>query len=262
MRIIAILFFVFKAAFIFCQTTPLPNAHAHNDYAHKRPLQDALSHGFTSIEVDIHLIDNELYVSHDRPLTKKAEKTLINLYLKPLQEIIRQHNGRVYQGYSADFFLLIDIKTDADATYQVLKKQLAAFSEMLTIYEDGIKKQGAVTVFLSGNRPIEMVQQESYRQVAIDGRPPDVGEYDANLMPVISDHYKNHLSWRGRGRLKKEEVEKLEQWIEQAHRHKQLVRLWASPEKKKVWEKLLEIGVDLLNTDRLDQLQSFLLARQ
>ncbi len=262
MKIIAILFFVIEASFVFCQTIPLPNAHAHNDYEHTRPLQDALAHGFTSIEADIYLIDNELYVSHDRPLSKKTEKTLLNLYLKPLQEIIRQNKGEVYPGYTADFFLMIDIKTDANATYQVLKKQLAAFSEMLTTYENGIKKQGAVTIFLSGNRPIELVEQEAFRQLAIDGRPSEVGKYDANLMPVISDHYRNHLSWRGKGRLKKEEVEKLRQWIEQAHRHKQRVRLWASPEKKKVWEKLLEIGVDLLNTDQLEQLRDFLSERQ
>ena len=33
----------------------LPRAHAHNDYMHERPLYDALSHGFGSIEADVFL---------------------------------------------------------------------------------------------------------------------------------------------------------------------------------------------------------------
>ncbi|NVJ48512.1 MAG: hypothetical protein HWE07_15355, partial [Cytophagia bacterium] len=45
--------------------TPLPRAHAHNDYEHERPLFDALENGFTSVEADVYLIDGELYVYHD-----------------------------------------------------------------------------------------------------------------------------------------------------------------------------------------------------
>lgn len=40
--------------------TPLPRAHAHNDYEHARPLLDALDHGFTSVEADVWLVDGEL----------------------------------------------------------------------------------------------------------------------------------------------------------------------------------------------------------
>ncbi len=45
---------------------PLPQAHAHNDYEHERPLLDALSHGFCSVEADIYLVDGALLVAHDR----------------------------------------------------------------------------------------------------------------------------------------------------------------------------------------------------
>src|SRR5436190_12307328 len=34
------------------QPKPLPQLHAHNDYEHKRPLFDALDHGFCSVEAD------------------------------------------------------------------------------------------------------------------------------------------------------------------------------------------------------------------
>jgi hypothetical protein len=45
---------------------PLPQAHAHNDYEHRRPLLDALSHGFTGVEADIYLVDGKLLVAHNR----------------------------------------------------------------------------------------------------------------------------------------------------------------------------------------------------
>jgi hypothetical protein len=44
-------------------TTPL--AHAHNDYEHARPLDDALALGFPSVEADVWLRDGAIAVSHD-----------------------------------------------------------------------------------------------------------------------------------------------------------------------------------------------------
>ena len=60
--------------------SPLPNAHAHNDYEHNRPLFDALDHGFTSVEADVFLVDGKLLVGHDREALK-PERTLDSLYL-------------------------------------------------------------------------------------------------------------------------------------------------------------------------------------
>src|SRR5687768_2334780 len=90
---------------VFAQVTPLANAHAHNDYEHKRPLMDALSFGFTSVEADIYLIDNELYVSHNYPKNLKGI-TLKELYLDPLQQILKKHNNKVYPGYKSVFYLM------------------------------------------------------------------------------------------------------------------------------------------------------------
>ena len=47
---------MFLAALSFliaAEVTPLTRGHAHNDYAHERPLLEALDNGFTSIEADI-----------------------------------------------------------------------------------------------------------------------------------------------------------------------------------------------------------------
>src|SRR5689334_9637589 len=103
--------------------TPLPRAHAHNDYEHKRPLLDALEQGFCSVEADVYLVGQELLVAHtSRDL--KPERTLEKLYLAPLKERVRANGGRVYREGPA-FYLMIDVKTDAKATYAAVNKVLA-----------------------------------------------------------------------------------------------------------------------------------------
>src|SRR5262249_42721742 len=90
---------------------PLTNAHAHNDYEHKRPLFDALDHGFGSVEADVFLEKDQLLVAHTR-LDLRPERTLEKLYLDPLRERIKANGGRVYKG-GPPVWLLVDVKTEA-----------------------------------------------------------------------------------------------------------------------------------------------------
>nr|BFD86161.1 hypothetical protein StreXyl84_55620 [Streptomyces sp. Xyl84] len=77
---------------------PLWHAHAHNDYAHPRPLLDALDHRFNSVEADIHLVDGELLVAHD-PADLDPRRTLASLYLDPLAARVRaNHAGSTGDG--------------------------------------------------------------------------------------------------------------------------------------------------------------------
>lgn len=251
---------------LFSQTapSPLPNAHAHNDYEHERPLFEALSHGFTSVEADVHLINGELYVAHDHPSDLSQTPTLKALYLDPLARWVEQHEGQVYTDYDAPFYLMIDVKTKAVPTYEALKKLLLPYRTILHHYENGVLQPGPILIFLSGNRAIELAQQENLRLVGMDGRPSDIGKgYSSDFMPVISDNYRKHLSWRGKKKNKKPaELEALKKWIAEAHEEGKKVRLWATPERKKVWRVLLEAGVDFLNTDQLSELQGFLIKKR
>src|SRR5207247_9765512 len=74
------------------RATPLLRAHAHNDYAHGRPLQDAVDCGFCSIEVDILLVGEQLMVGHDRNQITPG-RTLERLYLDPLRKRVATHAG-------------------------------------------------------------------------------------------------------------------------------------------------------------------------
>jgi alkaline phosphatase len=66
------------------------------------------------------------------------------------------------------------------------------------------------------------------------------------------------LSWNGTGRVIAAEEKKLNEFIAEAHREGKKVRLWGGPDVKAVWAFLLTRGVDLINTDKLEELALFL----
>ncbi len=56
-----------------------------------------------------------------------------------------------------------------------------------------------------------------------------------------------------------DERDKLKEIVRKAHLHGRRVRFWATPEKVSVWKELLAADVDLIGTDRLSELQQFIL---
>ncbi len=236
---------------------PLAHAHAHNDYLHRRPLRDALDHGFTSVEADIFLIDGKLLVAHDEK-DVRPERTLMGLYLDPLRELARRNGGWVFdKGRSV--LLLIDVKSEAESTYAALHGILSEYRDILTSVEDGKFEAKAVTVVVSGNRAIETIAAQKKRYAAIDGRFLDLeSTLPAHLIPLISDNWQKHFKWTGDGPIADAEREKLHAIVKQAHERGRRVRLWATPEAPAVWKELLAAGVDLINADDLQGLENYL----
>ncbi|MEJ7680273.1 MAG: hypothetical protein WKG06_20945 [Segetibacter sp.] len=64
---IIILGLLFSKSKSYSQNIHLPNAYAHNDYWHKRPLFEALENGHTHIEADIFLRKGNLIATHIFP---------------------------------------------------------------------------------------------------------------------------------------------------------------------------------------------------
>jgi len=241
------------------QEPVMQRAHSHNDYEQPRPLLDALDQRYGSVEADIFLVEGELLVAHERK-DCKPERTLEKLYLAPLAERVEANGGSVYPG-GGKLILLIDIKDDANATYAILRAELAKYETMFTRFADKGFLPGAVTVVLSGNRPIELVRAEPERICGIDGRLPDLeAGVPPTLMPMISTSWASAFAWRGEGPMSVEEQAKLKALIDKAHKGGHVLRFWALPEKPEVvWPLLFNAGLDLLNTDDLPKLRSFLL---
>jgi lysophospholipase L1-like esterase len=241
--------------------TPLRHAHAHNDYEHERPLFDALDHGFCSVEADVFVMGDQLLVGHAKK-DLRPERTLEKLYLDPLRERVRANSGRVY-ARGPPVFLLVDMKTSAKPTYAVLEKTLARYGDILSVTRNGSFAENAVTVVLSGTirtdkAAREMLAGEDVRYAGIDGRPADLDStVPSHLMPWISERWGSLFRWQGEGPMPNEERAKLDQFAHKAHAHGRLVRFWATPERPEVWKQLQAAGVDLINTDKLAELQQF-----
>jgi len=243
------------------QPVPLPRAHSHNDYENERPLLDALDHGFGSIEADIHLIDGKLLVAHDRD-EAAPDRTLQALYLDPLRQRIRQNGGGVYPD-APPVLLLIDIKTEAVATYAVLHDVLRRYADILTIFSGDTFDEGPVTVIISGNRPRATMAAQTIRFAAYDGRLEDLEFHSpATFIPLVSDNWSTFADWSGEGDPPKELLTHLGEIVAKAHAQGRGIRFWATTDNTAVWSVLYDAGVDLLNADDLEGLRDFLLERE
>ncbi|MCX7925194.1 MAG: phosphatidylinositol-specific phospholipase C/glycerophosphodiester phosphodiesterase family protein [Fimbriimonadales bacterium] len=239
-------------------TTVLPRAHSHNDYWRKRPLQDALECGFCSVEADIFLVDGQLLVGHD-PHELRPDRTLESLYLAPLRARAKQHRGKIYPD-APHFYLLIDVKSDAQSTYAALHKVLAQYDDLFTRFEGERKVERAVQAVLSGNRvSLEQLQRERVRFVGYDGRLGDLsGNAPPTLMPWVSDNWVRLFRWNGRGAFPEEEQARLRQLAQQAHAKSYKLRFWATADLPAVWEVLWDAGIDLIGTDAPFELRDFM----
>lgn len=234
---------------------PHLNAHAHNDYEHAHPLKDAIQNGFASVEADVHFQDGKLLVSHNRP--DKNSTSLEKLYLAPLDSLLKVNTGKVNPKAEKLFYLMIDIKSEAESTYQAIKRSIALYPALRCS-----TKNCLVRIYISGNRPIETIVKEGYSGIAIDGRPDDVGKgFSPELMPVISDHFKNWSYWDGTSKPSAEDVHRIKDLAQRVHGEGKKLRLWAIPDNEIAWAALLEVGVDFINTDRLVELNHFLSQR-
>jgi len=237
---------------------PLVHAHAHNDYEHKRPLLDALDHGFCSVEADVHLVDGRLLVAHERSKVK-PERTLQALYLDPLRERVQSNSGSVYPA-GPEFTLLVELKSDWRTSYPVLREILKPYAGMLTTFRSGARQTNAIRVIITGHRAKEMFDGETLRYASLDGDLVDLDSgASADLIPWISSNWRPTFKWRGAGAIPEAEKLQLQAIVAKAHQQGRRVRFWGAPDQPVFWGEMLANGVDLINTDDLDGARKFLL---
>lgn len=245
-------------AIVRADPVPLTRVHAHNDYEHKRPLFDALDHGFCSVEADIYLVEGQLLVAHERSQVR-PERTLQALYLDPLRQRVKSNGGRVYPN-GPEVVLLIDLKTDWRRIYPVLRGVLKGYADMLVTFHDGVKQTNAILAIITGDRSKTMFDGELVRYAALDGELEDLeGGRNADLIPWISGNWYKTFNWRGTGQIPESQRAKLKSIVARAHQQGRKVRFWGSPDQAVFWQELLDDDVDLINTDHLAGAQKFLL---
>jgi hypothetical protein len=234
---------------------PHLKAHAHNDYEHVHPLFDALQNGFNSVEADVHLKDGALLVAHNKATSQSPR--LLNLYLRPMDSLLKVNRGSIYAKSTTAFYLMIDIKTDGAKTYRAVREMLAMFPKL--------KCKGPscpVKIFLSGERPVSLMMADGYDGLSIDGRPSDLEKgYSVEWMPVISDNYSKWCSWDGKSFPKGNELRRIKDLAQRVHAEGRKLRLWAIPDNILAWRELSNAGVVLINKDHLEALNRYLTQR-
>lgn len=209
--------------------------HAHNDEDNARPLHAALDSNFCSVEVDVHLVGDQLLVAHDLENTT-PEKTLESLYLDPLSAASRE------------LFLMIDVKSDAETTWAAIDQRLANYD------------LGPVRVVITGNAARTTIANASPRRACLDGRLSDLdANVDSELYPIISDKWVDHFTWVGGVEaIPPDQRIKLRMLADQAHAKGHRLRFWQTGDRTEMWQAELDAGVDLINTDDVAGLAAFL----
>ncbi|KAF1365371.1 hypothetical protein EJ07DRAFT_96614 [Lizonia empirigonia] len=248
------------------------NCHSHNDYWRRVPLYNALAVGCVSVEADIWLTDDrELLVSHSWWSTTKY-RTLRSLYLDPLTNILDKRNVTVASEDAKEIgvfetdpavstILLIDFKSNGHETWPILLEQLQALRDRdwLTYYDGEVLHQGPLTIVGTGNTPFDLVQQNSSNRIIF---------FDAPLLSISDEQYNTANSYYASVEMKKaighlwlnnlsaKQVNKLTEQIHAAEAKGLKSRYWGEPRwpislRDKVWFKLTELGVGMLNVDDL-----------
>lgn len=245
------------------QVAPLLfHGHAHNDYTHARPLFQALENGYTSIEIDVFLHKGKLIVSHI-PVGLNHKKTLEELYLKPIQQVIAQNGGTVYKGFDTPLIFMIDFKTDGTKTYEQLKNVLKNYESLITVYKyDSVIHQRAINILISGSSPLSSLLQEDSSVATLDGNIQGLTDkHAAKVCTRYSSAWESYLSWTGVGAMPANQRTKLDSLVATAHEMKKEIRFYHIPDKAKAWKILLDAKVDWINTNRLVAFRNFCLKK-
>ena len=234
---ISVLALLFSLQFIQAQDVQKYKIHSHNDYEQNIPFWSAYANGLNSIEADIFLKDNRLYVSHTEGDIKK-ERTLEKLYLDPLQQVMA-----LQMGNQQPIQLLIDIKTESVAT---LKKLIA----VLETYPN-VTNNKKFSIVISGNRPEAKTYTQYPNYIQFDYQSlagiPEKEQWEK--VALISKSFVEFSSWNGKGRLTAEDYKKVSEAINKAHSYGKPFRFWGCPDSKTAWKTFKDLGVDFINTD-------------
>lgn len=193
--------------------------HSHNDYWRSTPLFAALGSGCISVEADVWLYDENLYVGHDTgSLTREA--TLSGLYLDPLEKMLRSINSDTDIGKSTtngshgvftvdpsqNLVLLIDFKTAGAETFASVSTALSRLrnANWLTYWNGTYRIERPLTIVATGNAPFDLLTANTtYRDIFYDAPlnrlddPSDAAPPESSSRPdgeVNTDD--NHLGYK------------------------------------------------------------------
>jgi hypothetical protein len=237
------------------------------------PLYEAIAAGCTGVEADIWLEGGDLLVGH-RKRSLSPDRTLKSLYIDPLTTILSSLNVNSSTNSSVGVFdvdpstsltLLIDIKSDGNATWSGLLNQLAPLrSAGWLSHWNGTSKtlvRGPVTVVGTGNTVFDLVLAEEDRYVFFDAPLDEIAQ--SSTYTTENSYYASVSLSKAVGVVwpwgptdnQKQTIQKM---ISAASERGLLSRFWSIPSwpvslRMRLWQFLVDSGVGMLNVDDVVQ---------
>ncbi|MXV16756.1 alkaline phosphatase [Hufsiella ginkgonis] len=218
-------------------------AHSHNDYEGNIPFLRAYKKGFGSIEADVFPLNNTLVVAHSREGIDPS-RTLRSLYLEPLLRELTLDTARRVS-------LLVDIKQDYSTSLNLLVNELKPLDKLLSAKR--------LQIVISGSRPgpAEFHKYPAILSFDDDQSQPGTPE-QWERVGLVSLPFTRFSVWNGKGRIVSEEAVRLKKTIDSVHTAGKKIRFWGAPDGPTAWMALMELDVDLIGTDQVEALGTFL----
>lgn len=233
----------------FAQVKPmdyLQNLHSHNDYTRNHPFELAYGLGFGSIEVDLFLVDGELYVAHERHEIA-ADRTFEKLYLQPILDAFDNSPDGFLYPERGQLQLLIDPKTDGHGVLKVLTEKIKPYRDLF----DSKHSAKAVKIVISGDRPVPEKFQMYDEIFFFDGElNTKYTEAQLERIGLFSAPFPQFSEWNGLGRLTHQDYRKVKTTVDSVHRLGKKFRFWAAPDTRTTWYEWVKMGIDYINTDQ------------
>jgi alkaline phosphatase len=233
------------------QTAHLPvqsKGHSHNDYVQSQPFTAAFEARMASIEADIFLWRNDLYVAHTF-WDIDFECTFEAMYLQPIVFAVRSGTA-----YPMQF--LIDVKSFSESTLNLISQQLMR-------YPDVFNDNSLVSIVISGNRPDPSVWHRYPAFIRFDGRPDErYTDEQWQRIALVSDNFSHYTGWFGTHTLTEGVCHKLKKVIDAIHTRGKKIRFWKTPDTEIDWERLINLGADFINTDHPYRFSAYFNQRQ
>ena len=254
--------------------------HSHNDYWRDVPFWSAISVGAASVEADVWLFNDTLYVGHEQAALTPA-RTLDSLYIQPILDVLKRTNpdsAFVEQGATPNgvfdtssgqtLALFIDLKTPGDETWPSVVAALQPLRDAgyLTTFNGTGVTSGAVTVIGTGNTPQSNFTTDEPRDYFFDANLALLNDSQSNITaaisPVASTQFSRYVGEINGTTFNDTQLAIVREQIGLATEKGILARYWDTPAwpistRNAVWRTLIDEGVGLLNADDLDAAAGF-----
>ncbi len=226
------------------------NGHAHNDYNHPIPFYTAYNAGFGSIEADIFPVNEILCVAHSKSEIH-PQRTLKSLYLDPLLNELAADNSRRLK-------LLVDIKENYELSLNLLIQEIEPLKQYLFTPQE----RRSLIILISGDRPPPAEYKNYPPYIFFDDDLKlhhNAAEWER--VGLVSLPFVRFSAWKGENSLEQKDKKLLKHTIDSVHLAGKTIRFWAVPDNETSWTMQMKLGVDLIGTDKIDELANFLRRR-